>query len=211
MQPNVRPNPRPNLRPNLRLPSQWYCVKYFKSVLTKINPNQIFQIPSWIPALPNPITVFDLEPPTYQQITNIIRKMKTSGSTSPLDQISIICFKRCPYLRTYLTELIQAVWLSGTVPDEWKKACTILIHKKDDPNLPENFRPLTLQSVPLKVFTSCLRNAMFSYLLANNFIEHDIRKGFSSHISGTLEHTAQNGLHYQPSTNQTKISNYNPP
>ena len=64
--------------------------------------------------------------------------MKTSGSPSPLDQISIICFKRCPYLRTYLTELIQAVWLSGTVPDEWKKACTILIHKKDDPNLPEN-------------------------------------------------------------------------
>jgi hypothetical protein len=117
--------------------------------------------------------------------------MKTSGSPSPLDQISIICFKRCPYLRTYLTELIQAVWLSGTVPDEWKKACTILIHKKDDPNLPENFRPITLQSVPLKVFTSCLRNAMFSYLLANNFIEHDIQKGFTPHISGTLEHTAQ--------------------
>ncbi len=167
------------------------CLKYFKSVLTKINPNKIFQIPSWIPALPNPITDFDLEPPTYQQITNIIRKMKTSGSPSPLDQISIICFKRCPYLRTYLTELIQAVWLSGTVPDEWKKACTILIHKKDDPNLPENFRPITLQSVPLKVFTSCLRNAMFSYLLANNFIEHDIQKGFTPHISGTLEHTAQ--------------------
>ena len=91
--------------------------------------------------------------------------MKTSGSPSPLDQISIICFKRCPYLRTYLAELIQAVWLSGTVPDEWKKACTILIHKTDDPNLPENFRPITLQSVPLKVFTSSLRNAIFSYLL----------------------------------------------
>jgi hypothetical protein len=83
------------------------CLKYFKSVLTKINPNKIFQIPSWIPALDYPITAFDLEPPTYQQITNIIRKMKTSGSPSPLDQISIISFKRCPYLRSYLTELIQ--------------------------------------------------------------------------------------------------------
>ncbi|CAB3996693.1 Hypothetical predicted protein [Paramuricea clavata] len=117
--------------------------------------------------------------------------MKTSGSPSPLDQISIICFKRCPYLRTYLVELIQAVWLSGTVPDEWKKACTILIHKKGDTNLPENFRPITLQSVPLKVFTSSLRNAMFAYLLANNFIEHKIQKGFTPHISGTFEHTAQ--------------------
>ena len=48
------------------------CLKYFISVLTKINPNKIFQIPSWIPALDYPITAFDLEPPTYQQITNIL-------------------------------------------------------------------------------------------------------------------------------------------
>ena len=85
------------------------CLKYFKTVLTKVNPNKIFQIPSWIPMLHDPIIEFDLEPPTYRQITNIIRKMKTSGSPCPLDQISIISFKRCPYLRTYLTELIQAV------------------------------------------------------------------------------------------------------
>ena len=83
------------------------------------------------------------------------------------------------------------MWLSGTVPDRWKKACTILIHEKDDPNLPENFRPIILQSVPLKVFTSSLRNAMLSYLLANNFVEHNIQKGFTPHISGTFEHTAQ--------------------
>ena len=31
---------------------------------------------------------------------------------------------------------------------------------------------------------------MFSYLLANSFIEHDIQKGFTPHISGTFEHTA---------------------
>ncbi|CAB4027761.1 Hypothetical predicted protein [Paramuricea clavata] len=167
------------------------CEKHFKTVLTKINPNKIFQIPSWIPMLPDPVFEFNLEPRTYQQVTNIIRKMKTSGSPSPLDQISIICFKRCPYLRTYQVELIQAVWLSGTVPDEWKEACTTLIHKKGDTNLHENFRPITLQSVPLKVFISSLRNAMFAYKLANNFIEHKIQKGFTPHISGTFEQTAQ--------------------
>ncbi|CAB4036416.1 Hypothetical predicted protein [Paramuricea clavata] len=186
------------------------CLKYFKTVLTKVNPNKIFQIPSWISMLHDPIIEFDLEPPTYRQITNIIRKMKTSGSPCPLDQISIISFKRCPYLRTYLTELIQAVWLSGSVPDEWKKACTILIHKKNDANLPENFRPITLQSVPLKVFTSSLRNAMFSYLLANNFIEHEIQKGFTPHISGTFRTYSTNGLYTQSNTNKTAISRYNP-
>ncbi len=117
--------------------------------------------------------------------------MKTSGSPSPLDQLSIICFKQCPFLRSYLTELIRAVWLSGSIPDEWKKACTILIHKKDDTNCPSNFRPITLETIPHKVFTSCLRNSIFTFLLANNFIEHNIQEGFTPHVSGTLEHTAQ--------------------
>ena len=31
-----------------------------------------------------------------------------------------------------LHEIIPAVWLSGEVPQEWKSACTILIHKKGD-------------------------------------------------------------------------------
>ena len=66
-----------------------------------------------------------------------------SGSPCPLDQISVICLKRCPYLRTYLTEIIHAAWSSGTVPSEWKKACTILIYKKEETDNPANFRVQT--------------------------------------------------------------------
>ena len=116
--------------------------------------------------------------------------MKASGSPCPLDQISIISFKRCPFLRSYLTNLVHAVWSSGCIPSEWKKACTILIHKKGETSVPANFRPITLENIPLKVFTSCLRNAMYSFLTANNYIEHNIQKGFTPNISGTLEHTA---------------------
>ncbi|CAB3977163.1 Hypothetical predicted protein [Paramuricea clavata] len=115
--------------------------------------------------------------------------MKLSSSLCPLDQISVICLKCCPYLR-YLTEIIQAAWSSGSVPSEWKKACTILIHKKEDTDNPTNFRPITLQSVPLKVFTSCLHNKIFTFLAENNYIEHNIQKGFTPNIAGTIEHTA---------------------
>ena len=167
------------------------CLTYFNEILRSKIPNKLFDIPSWIPKLPDPIQNFDLAPPTYHQVTNIIRRMKASGSPCPLDQLSIICFKRCPFLRTYLTEVIRAVWSSKSVPVEWKKACSILIHKKGDTNDPSNFRPITLQSIPLKVFTSCLRNSMFSFLTANNFIEHKIQKGFTPNLSGTLEHTSQ--------------------
>jgi hypothetical protein len=93
-------------------------------------------------------------------------------------------------LRTYLTEIIQAAWSSGSVPSEWKKACTILIHKKEETDNPANFRPITLESVPLKVFTSCLRNKIFTFLAENNYIEHNIQKGFTPNVAETLEHTA---------------------
>ena len=134
------------------------CLEYFTKTLTAIYPNKLFHIPSWIPKLADPVIQFDLQPPTYRQVTNIIRRMKASGCPCPLDQISIICFKRCPFLRSYLTDLIQAVWSSGSIPSEWKKACTILIHKKGDTNTPSNFRPITLENIPLKVFTSCVRS-----------------------------------------------------
>ncbi|CAB4040492.1 Hypothetical predicted protein [Paramuricea clavata] len=167
------------------------CSTYFSKSLAKNNPSRLFNIPSWIPKLSDPEVQFNFDPPTYQQITDVIRKMKSSGSPCPLDQLSIICFKRCPYLRTCLSELIQEIWLSGIVPNEWKKACTILIHKKGNTDDPSNFRLITLESIPLKVFTSCLRNAIYSFLASNNFIEHGIQKGFTPNLSGTLEHTAE--------------------
>ena len=83
------------------------------------------------------------------------------------------------------------MWISGIVPIEWKKAATILIHKKGDSNDPLNFRPITLESVPLKVFTSCFRNSIYAFLYENGYVEQRIQKGFTPKISGTLEHTAQ--------------------
>ena len=79
---------------------------------------------------------------------------------------------------------------SGQILDVWKKAVTILIHKKDSPDNPQNFKPITVQSVPLKIFMSALRNIMYEFLLKNGFIENSIQKGFTPGMSGTFEHTS---------------------
>ena len=90
------------------------------------------------------------------------------------------------FINIYLY-LFHAVWSSGSIPSEWKKTCTILIHKKGD-----------TRNNPLKAFTSCFRNAMYFFLTANNYIEHNMQKGFTPNISGTLEHTAQMAMqHHQ--------------
>ena len=162
------------------------------SILPSVNKVVCFAfVPSWIPKFANTTVSFNLTPPTYYQITNIIRKMKTSGSPCRLDEISIIFFKRCPYLRSYLTDIIRNAWISGIVPIEWMKAATILIHKKGDYNDPSNFRPITLESVPLKIFTSCLRNSVYAFIYENSYVEQRMQKGLTPTISGTVEHTAQ--------------------
>ena len=116
--------------------------------------------------------------------------MKASGSPSPLDYISITCFKRCPFLRTVITRLLRTIWRLDSIPREWKKACTILVHKKGSCDEPSNFRPITLETFPLKIFTSCLRDSIFSFLAQNKLIEQKIQKRFTNGVSGVPEHTS---------------------
>ena len=167
------------------------CTTFFRDFFLAKQPSKSFRMPSWIPSLPQPTIPYNRSSPSYEQITKIVRRMKASGSPCPLDKLSVIPFKRCPYLRTYLTELFSLLWKSGEIPMNWKRACTVLVHKKGDTSDPSNFRPITLESVPLKIFTSCVRDSMFSYLSSNNYLEHKIQKGFLPKLSGTFEHTAQ--------------------
>ena len=129
------------------------CYNYFKKVFKATSPRPIFTILIWLTKFNQPNHAFDDIPQTYVQITSIIRKIKYNGSPCPLDQIPVIAFKRSAYLRYYLTKIIQEAWCNRTIPEAWKKAATILIHKKDSTHDPANFRPITLQSIPLKVFT----------------------------------------------------------
>ena len=150
-----------------------------------------FNIPSWIPSLQAPTVEFPGQPVTYKKICKIINRMKSSGSPCPIDQLSIICFKRCPYLRTYILNVCNEVIATNTIPEAWKKAVTILIYKKGDPKLPENFRPITLEPVTLKIFTSLIRDQLFEFLLNNKYIETYFQKGFTPKMSGTFEHIAE--------------------
>ena len=71
------------------------------------------------------------------------------------------------------------------------KAVTILIYKKGDEGLPENFRPITLEPITLKIFTSIIRDQIYEFLLKNIYIETYYQKGFTPEMSGTFEHIAE--------------------
>ena len=110
--------------------------------------------------------------------------MKTSGSSCPLDQISVTCYKRCPYLRSYLKAIIAEVLTKKVILPTWKNAITVVIHKKGSTDNPSNFRPIILETATLKILTYALRNKVCQFLSSNNYTETNIQKGFVDGISG---------------------------
>ena len=65
----------------------------------------------------------------------------------------------------------------------------MLIYKKGDPSSVDNFRPITLQSVPYKIYSSFIRNRLQAFLDKDNYHNNDIQKGFAHGQDGVLEHT----------------------
>ena len=63
------------------------CTNFFHDFFRVRHPLKCFKIPSWIPSLPQPSVPYNMSPPTYQQITKVVRRMKASGSPCPLDKI----------------------------------------------------------------------------------------------------------------------------
>ncbi len=167
------------------------CGAYFLKVLSIPDSLRacIFQIPQWFVALPPPAIPFDLSAPSYAEIASIIKKARTGSSACPLDQISVISLKRCPILRTILHNIIANCWQSQYTPKAWRVGVTILIYKKGDPSKVDNFRPITLQSVPYKIFSSFIRNRLQAYLDKNSYHNNNIQKGFAHGQDGVLEHT----------------------
>ena len=154
---------------------------------------KVFTVPSCIPKLKEPYITFNLSPPTYHKITRIIKRMKSSGSPCPLDQVSIICFKWYPYLRYQIFALkyLEAIPYQYNGP----KLSPFWFIKKVT---------LVLKPVSLKIFTLLLRNRVFTYLINNQYIEIHYQKGFMPGMSGTFEHIAQNESHHDHSRKQQR-------
>ena len=93
-----------------------------------------------------------------------------------------------PHSANICVEIIRT--LLGKVFDtgDLEKSLTVLAYKKGLPDDPANFRPITLEPVIAKALTSLIRNRIYAFLCKNQYIETNIRKGFWTGISGTIEH-----------------------
>ena len=131
---------------------------------------------------------FNLDPPSYIELTKVIMRMMPRASLCPLDQISVIQLKKCPNLRTYLWRIISSVWTRAEFPKPWKQGIIILAYKKGFDTDLINFQPITLQPVMSKIFTSFIRKGLYNFVAENKYIESNVQKGFWDDIFGCYEH-----------------------
>nr|XP_037270602.1 uncharacterized protein LOC119162244 [Rhipicephalus microplus] len=82
-----------------------------------------------------------------------------------------------------LTGFINEVWETGRVPEEWKLADTVLIHKPGKSPSVENLRPISLTSCMSKVAEHAILNRLNDYLEGNEIYTQNMiwfRTGLST-------------------------------
>ena len=69
---------------------------------------------------------------------------------------------------------------SGILPSDFKRVNITPIFRTGSCNLPENYRPVSIISVPFKILESIIRDEMLEFLDRNKLLSDD-QHGFTSH------------------------------
>ena len=57
--------------------------------------------------------------------------------------------------------------MTGTFPDNWKKANVLPIHKKESLQIKKNYRPMSLLPICGKIFEKVIFDAIYEHLTDN--------------------------------------------
>ena len=94
--------------------------------------------------------------PTQEEIKEHIRKLK-NNRTSGEDGIVAELLKNLGEKTTKeLTEIIQKIWQTEELPEDWKCALIHPLHKKGDRTNVNNYRGISLLQVTYKILSACL-------------------------------------------------------
>ena len=96
--------------------------------------------------------------PTLQEVTHAIKQMKT-GKSPGTDNICIELLKTDVITAgNVFTDLFSDIWTTNEIPRDWNKGLIVKIPKKGDLQNCDNWRGITLLSMPSKIFCRVLLN-----------------------------------------------------
>ena len=93
---------------------------------------------------------------TREEVEKAVGKLK-NGNASGNDNITAELLKNGgEAVVDWVTELVQEVWRTRQVPQEWKNSTLVPLFKKKDRKICNNYRGISLLSVPGKVLALIL-------------------------------------------------------
>ena len=97
---------------------------------------------------------------------HVVRKLLTSlnqNKSHGPDGINGKILKNCAVSIAYpLSLLFNLSFNTGHIPSEWKLANIVPVHKKGDKSAIENYRPISLTCLIMKIFEKCIRNELMN-------------------------------------------------
>ena len=117
------------------------------------------------PRLPRVHTgALNILPVSRDQLLSVILAMPDKESCVPGD-IPIRIFKLCfKYIGHVLLRIINVSFVTESVPTSWKCAVVIPLHKRGDPSLASNFRPITNVLTICKIVEKLVHQQITGYL-----------------------------------------------
>ena len=123
-----------------------------------------------------------LTPVTWIEVNdliNILNPSKYVGPNSiPIKLLKILGSSIAPLLAVLVNQSFQ----SGIFPDKLKIAKVITLFKKGNPELPSNYRPISLLPIFSKVFEKLIYRRLYKFLELNNIL-YSLQFGFQENHS----------------------------
>ena len=120
-----------------------------------------------------------------ETVSKKIKSLKVSSSSGPDGLSSKFLVDHVDSLAYPLSKIFNLSMESGIVPQAWREANVTPIYKnKGAKSKAENYRPISLTSIPCKVMESVIRDNVVSYLSLNNLIKNT-QHGFMAKKSCT--------------------------
>lgn len=107
---------------------------------------------------------------TPLEVQGVLETLKLGKSTGPDNVNNRVLKEVSVALSKPLCDLFNTSMSKSQFPDIWKEANVSPLHKKDDPSLVSNYRPISLLSALGKVMEKIVHKHMFNFLLDRHAI-----------------------------------------
>jgi hypothetical protein len=196
LHPTAPPRPSTALRNPIRIPQHLPPAvleavhSHFATELSRATPHKLSTPPWELPDNPDNFTIEPRGDPsltfadmiprdTFDKPLNSLGTGKAPGPDGIPNEI--IKFLP-PVTRSALFSLLSLLAHKSYTPPEWCHSTTCLLHKKGDPTLLDNYRPIALMNILLKLWTALIKDAGSKYAETHGILI-DQQHGFRQHRS----------------------------